>query len=154
MISSLFCCCCLWSVRLLAGLFVSFASFIRSIVYSFVRSFIHFARLKTVGNLQSLHKFQCLHWNSIKLNIIEAHFILNSPQWNSHFVSVCDIFILCISCAKLHDGVLCVCVYSIEYAFLQQFLFLNARFYFAFLPFRFRLKMHSTDKYIFFIIRI
>lgn len=64
----------LWSIRF-ARSFISFCSFVW---FSFL-----WPTENSWKSSERLHKFQCLHWNSIKLNIIEERFILSSPQWNS-----------------------------------------------------------------------
>lgn len=103
----------LWSIRF-AHSFISFCSFVW---FSFL-----WPTKNSWKSSERLHKFQCLHWNSIKLNIIEERFILSSPQWNSAV-----LFMRLVIC------VLGWCVYDIHFVFhVQNYFFFQQIEFFLF----------------------
>lgn len=86
----------LWNIRLLVRSLAHFILFGRSISFCSTKN--------SWKSSESLHKFQCLHWNSIKSNIIEERFILNLPQYNFAFlyIRMCVIYSFHIfPCTKL-----------------------------------------------------
>lgn len=115
----------LWSIRF-ARSFISFCSFVW---FSFL-----WPTENSWKSSERLHKFQCLHWNSIKLNIIEERFILSSPQWNSAVLFM--RLVICVLGWCVYDFHFMVhvqnCFFFLRIEFLPQFFFIHMHDFFSF----------------------